>query len=95
MVDLISEMDKKVGKYSLGMKQKLGIAQVIMEKPDIMIFDEPFNGVDDVSVNKIKEIIKKQKENGKLIIITSHIKEDIEHLCDIVYKMNDGEIIKT
>ena len=90
-VNMLNEMSKKFKCYSLGMKQKIGICDVIMENPDIMIFDEPFNGIDDESVKKISNLIKSLK-NDHLIIITTHIKDDIDNLCDIVYKMDDGQI---
>lgn len=93
-VNLSEEKNKKFGKYSLGMKQKLGIAQVIMEDPDIMIFDEPFNGLEEESANKIRELLKEYKSRGKLIIIATHIKEDIESLCDVIYRMDAGKIIQ-
>ena len=92
-VNLLKHKDKLYSKYSLGMKQKLGIAQVLMENPEIMIFDEPFNGLDDESVGKIRNLLLNLKEQGKLILIATHIKEDIEMLCDEVYKMEDGKII--
>ena len=92
VVDLYSEKDKIYSKYSLGMKQKLGIAQVIMEHPKVMIFDEPFNGLDEKSADKIRKFIKNIK-NDKIIIIATHIKDDIEMLCDFVYKI-DGGILK-
>ena len=75
------------------MKQKLGIAQVLMEKPDIMIFDEPFNGLEDESVKKIRKLLLDEKKKGKLIIIATHIKEDINELCDIIYRVDNGKII--
>lgn len=90
-VGLTSEKDKMYGKYSLGMKQKLGIAQVLMEEPDVMVFDEPFNGIEESTANKIRELLLKKKKEGKLIIIASHIKEDIEKLANIVYKFEDGK----
>ena len=93
-VNLLEEKDKKFKKYSLGMKQKLGIAQVLMEKPDIMIFDEPFNGLEDESVKKIRKLLLDEKKKGKLIIIATHIKEDINELCDIIYRVDNGKIIK-
>lgn len=93
-VNLSEEKNKKFGKYSLGMKQKLGIAQVIMEDPDIMIFDEPFNGLEEESANKIRELLKEYKSRGKLIIIATHIKEDIDSLCDVIYRMDAGKIIQ-
>jgi ABC-2 type transport system ATP-binding protein len=91
-VNLISEKDKKYSEYSLGMKQKLGIAQVLMEDPDVIILDEPFNGVEELSVKKIIKILLEEKKNGKLIIISSHIKEDINSLADEVYLFDDGTV---
>ncbi len=84
--------NKKYYKYSLGMKQKLGIAQVLMENPNVIILDEPFNGLDDDSIITLRKILLKEKKKGKIIILATHIKEDIEQLCDIVYKINDGKI---
>ena len=75
------------------MKQKLGIAQVLMENPDIMIFDEPFNGLEEESVKKIRKLLLDEKKKGKLIIIATHIKEDINELCDIIYRVDNGNII--
>ncbi len=93
-VDLYEERNKKYGEYSLGMKQKLGIAQVLMEEPKCLILDEPFNGIDRKSVEKIKKILLEEKNNGKLIIITSHIKEDIETLSDYIYEFDCGVLQK-
>lgn len=94
LVNLINEKDKKYKEYSLGMKQKLGIAQVLMEDPDVMIFDELFNGIEEDSVNKIRNILLELKSQNKIIIITSHIKEDIELLSDEVYKFDNGKVEK-
>jgi ABC-2 type transport system ATP-binding protein len=85
---------KNVGKYSLGMKQRLGIAQAIMEDPQIIILDEPMNGLDNLGVQHFRELLLNLKKEGKLIIITSHNKEDIEFLCDEVYKMEMGAVEK-
>jgi len=93
-VNLSSEIDKKYSKYSLGTKQKLGIAQVLMEDPKIIILDEPFNGVEDETVNKMRNILKEEKKKDKIIIIASHIKEDIEILADVVYKVDGGKVTK-
>lgn len=93
IVNLIDEKDKLYSKYSLGMKQKLGIAQVLMEDPKIMIFDEPFNGIEDESANKIRNMLKKMRKD-KIIIIASHIKDDINDLADIRYKFENGKISK-
>lgn len=85
--------DKKIfKKFSLGMKQKLGIAQVIMEDSDIMILDEPFNGIEEETTQKLRDYLKSQRDNGKLIIVASHIKEDIETLCDHVYEIKLGKV---
>lgn len=84
--------NKKYYMYSLGMKQKLGIAQVLMENPNVIILDEPFNGLDDDSVTTLRKILLKEEKKGKIIILATHIKEDIEQLCDIVYKIDDGKI---
>ena len=84
---------KHVGKYSLGMKQKLGIAQAIMEKPKLLLLDEPFNSLDEESVNQMRELLLEIKKEGTTIIIATHIKDDVEILCDRVYKIEDGNII--
>ena len=91
-VNLLSEKDKKYSEYSLGMKQKLGIAQVLMENPDVMIFDEPFNGIEEKTVEKIRNILLELKNQNKIIIVTSHIKEDIGVLSDEVYKFDCGRV---
>ena len=91
-VNLLDEKDKKFKKYSLGMKQKLGIAQVLMENPDIMILDEPFNGLEEESANKIRKILLEEKQKGKLIIIATHIKEDIDELCNVIFHIDKGKI---
>ena len=90
----IEDRNKKYHKYSLGMKQKLGIAQVLMEDPDIMILDEPFNGVEKETTEKIRKVLKEEKKKGKIIILASHIKEDIEELADAVYEIDAGKIEK-
>ena len=74
------------------MKQKLGIAQVLMENPSVMIFDELFNGIEDDTVDKIRNILLELKNQNKIIIVTSHIKEDIDILSDEVYKFNNGNV---
>ncbi len=94
LVGLDWRSNKKVGKYSMGMKQRLGIAQAIMENPDILILDEPMNGLDNQGVEDIRTLLFAEKERGKLIIITSHNNEDIDFLCNEVYKMIEGNIEK-
>ena len=75
------------------MRQKLDIAQAIMENPDILLLDEPFNGLDNESVLLIKKMLLEFKKNGKTIIIATHIKEDIENFCDEVIRFDAGSII--
>ena len=82
----------KYKNYSTGMKQKLKIAQTLMEKPNVIILDEPFTGLDKESVKYCRKQLLTLKENGASIIITSHYQEDIDQLCDIVYEMIDGEL---
>lgn len=91
-LNLELEMNKKYSKYSLGTKQKLGIAQVLMEDPDLIILDEPFNGVEEETVKKIRTILQQEKKKGKIIIIASHIKEDIDILADEVYQVDAGNV---
>ena len=91
-VNLYEEKDKKYSKYSLGMKQKLGIAQVLMEDPEVMILDEPFNGIEEETAVKLRGILKEERKKGKIIILASHIKEDIENLADVIYKFDGGKI---
>ena len=67
---------------------------MLMEDDDILIFDEPFNGLDDSSVKNIRELILNEKKKGKLILLASHIKEDIDLLCDIVYRVDCGKVTK-
>ncbi len=92
LVNLIDEKDKKYSEYSLGMKQKLGIAQVFMEDPKIMILDEPFNGIEEETVLKISKYLKTEKEKGKIIILSTHIKEDLENISDKIYYFDNGTI---
>lgn len=91
-VGLNPDNKTKVKDYSLGMKQKLGIAQAIMEDQDILILDEPFNALDYKTYNDMKDIIKSLQANDRTILLTSHHFEDIEELCDEVYLIIDGEL---
>lgn len=79
-----------VKKYSLGMRQRLGIAQAIMEQPSILILDEPFNGLDKDGVRDMREYFLKLKEQGRTVILVSHSAEDIDILCDTVAEMDKG-----
>lgn len=97
LVGLNPDSKKHVGKYSLGMRQRLGIAQAIMEDPDVLILDEPMNGLDNDGVQDMRKLFLKLKEQGKTILLASHNKEDIEVLCDVVYSMDKGilEVLKS
>lgn len=94
LVGLQPDNQTKVKDYSLGMKQKLGIAQAIMEDQDIIILDEPFNALDYKTYHDTKEIVKKLKEKQCTILMTSHHYEDIEELCDVTYLLVDGELME-
>lgn len=89
-VGLDPTMKKPVGKYSLGMRQRLGIAQAIMESPSLMILDEPMNGLDKHAVKDMRELFKSLKNDGRTILIASHNVTDIEELCDTVCEMDGG-----
>lgn len=89
-VGLDPTMKKPVGKYSLGMRQRLGIAQAIMEQPSLMILDEPMNGLDKHAVRDMRELFKSLKNDGRTILIASHNVADIEELCDTVCEMDGG-----
>lgn len=85
---------KPVGKYSLGMRQRLAIAQAFMESPDILVLDEPMNGLDKNGVNEMRILFQQLKSEGRTILMASHNKEDIDLLCDEVYEMENGRIIR-
>ena len=89
-VGLDPDMKKPVGKYSLGMRQRLGFAQAMMEDPSLLILDEPFNGLDKYGVVHIRNVIKGLREEGKTIILASHNQVDIDELCDTVCEMDAG-----
>lgn len=89
-VGLDPDMKKHVAKYSLGMRQRLGIAQAIMEDPEILILDEPFNGLDKKGIAQMHELILGLKEKNKTILLSSHSQNDIDVLCDIVCEMDAG-----
>lgn len=93
LVGLDNEDKKKFKNYSLGMKQKLGIAQVIMEDADFLIFDEPFSGLDNKSCDDMRKLFKQLKKQGKIIIIATHVKEDIDNLIDVLYRIDNGSLI--
>ena len=91
----LNPYDKRLyGKYSLGMKQRLAIAQAIMEKPDVIMLDEPTNALDETGVEEIRKIILEEKARGALILVASHNKEDIQVLADEWYRVENGQVIK-
>ena len=79
-------------KYSLGMKQKLGLACCFMERPDIILLDEPFNALDEESVEKVKKIMIQEKDRGALIILACHDAESLTSLSDVIYNVVEGKI---
>lgn len=93
-VGLDPEDKKKFKKYSLGMKQRLGIAQALMENPDLIILDEPTNALDSDAVLSIKELLFNKKKENKLILIASHDKEELEVLSDEIFHIENGSIVK-
>ena len=93
-VGLDPKLKRHVRKYSLGMRQRLGLAQAIMENPDLLILDEPFNGLDKDGVKDMREYLLSYKEQGKTILICSHSAEDISVLCETVHEMDKGVIAK-
>lgn len=94
-VSLYNDKDVKVKNYSLGMLQRLGIAQALMENPKILLLDEPFNSMDYEGVKELREIIKNYvRTNEATMIVTSHNKDDIEILSDVVLELKDGKLNK-
>lgn len=92
LVGLDPDDRKRVGKYSLGMRQRLGIAQAIMERPSLIILDEPMNGLDRSGVEDMRAVFAKLRDEGKTILLASHAAEDIEILCDAVYELENGTV---
>lgn len=91
-VGLDPKNKKSVGKYSLGMKQRLGIAQAIMEEPDILILDEPMNALDVEGMETIRNLLRDYRDKGHTILLISHNREDIDILCDTVSSIEKGKI---
>ena len=84
---------KRVGKYSMGMRQRLGLAQAVMENPDILILDEPMNGLDVHWIEMTRKLLLKMKAQGKAILLASHNKEDIDFLCDRIIRLEGGKMV--
>ena len=93
LVGLDPDDKKFVFKYSLGMRQRLGIAQAIMEEQSLLILDEPMNGLDKKGVEEMRTLFLRLKEAGRTIVIASHNQADIDYLCDKVYELDNGNII--
>lgn len=93
LVGLDPNDKKRVGKYSLGMRQRLGIAQAIMERPHILLLDEPMNGLDNQGVEDVRQLLRQFREQGMTIILASHHREDIDALCDEVYMLSEGKLV--
>ena len=93
-LNLKEEINKKYSKYSLGTKQKLGIAQVLMEEPKLIVLDEPLNGIENETAKEVRKILNEEKKKDKIIIVASHIKEDIDTLADVVYNIDNGIVEK-
>lgn len=87
-----AKLKKRVSTYSLGMNQRLRLAQAIMEEPEILILDEPMNALDNDGVKEIRELLLSLKNDGKTILLTSHSAEDIDILCDTVFEMDKGKL---
>ena len=92
-MELDPDDKKKFKKYSLGMKQKIGIIAAIMEQPELIVLDEPINALDEKSVNIVKELLLEQRKRGALIIISCHDKEELEFLADEVFCLENGKVI--
>lgn len=90
LVGLDPDSRKHVGKYSMGMRQRLGLAQALMDDPELLILDEPMNGLDNQGVKDMRALLKELRAKGKTIILASHSQEDISVLCDMVYTMDAG-----
>ena len=95
LVGLDPDSKKSVRKYSLGMRQRLGIAQAIMEQPKVLILDEPFNGLDKEMTAKIRDLLVEEKKEGITILMASHNERDIEYICDRIYEIDNGKIQST
>ena len=91
-VSLTNTGKKKAGQFSLGMKQRLGIALALLANPKLLILDEPTNGLDEAGIKEIRKLIEQEKERGALILLASHNQDDMKILADQVYKIADGRI---
>lgn len=94
-VGLNPEDKRKYHKYSLGMKQRLGVAAAIMEKPSLLILDEPMNALDREGIEQVKEIIKEEKDRGALVVLACHDRDILEELSDVIFTVDGGRIIES
>lgn len=94
LVGLNPDDKKPVGKYSMGMQQKVGIAQALLSKPKLLILDEPMNALDKKSVEDTRRLLLELKQEGTTILLASHIAQDLDELCDMVYELNQGILIQ-
>ena len=92
LVGLEAAGGKPAGKFSLGMRQRLGLAQAIMEDPPILLLDEPMNGLDEAGIQFVRELLQRLRNHGKLILMASHMKEDLDVLCDEIYRVHEGSL---
>lgn len=92
LVGLKSAQKKKVGQYSMGMRQRLGIAQALLEDPALLVLDEPMNGLDHQGVQEMRRLFRDLRDSGKTILLASHFAQDIEELCDEVWHMEKGKV---
>ena len=94
-IQLDPDDHRRVKEYSLGMKQKLAVVQAVMEKPELLILDEPTRGLDESGINCVHSILREQHKNGVTILIASHDKADIKSLCQHVFYLEEGRLVKT
>lgn len=92
-VGLLDYRNKKVKTFSLGMKKKMGIAQAIMENPNVLLLDEPMNALDEESIDKIRKLILRFAQNGGTVLIASHNRDDIDYLCQKVYRVKNAQLV--
>lgn len=94
LVGLSDSGKKPVGKYSMGMRQRLGLAQALLENPGILLLDEPMNGLDDHGAHEMRNLLALLRCENRTILLASHIQEDIQTLCDVVYRIDSGRIVQ-
>lgn len=93
LVGLDYTSKKRVGTYSLGMRQRLGVAQALLDDPDILILDEPMNGLDHNAIENVRSMLHELTQEGKTILLASHYADDLEELCKTIYQIDNGEIV--